>query len=52
VLAIEFGGLSIEEQIRRVRQADVLVGYHGAALTLALFMNRQSGLVEIDEMFR
>lgn len=26
--------------------------YHGAALTLALFMDQRSGLVEVDETFR
>jgi capsular polysaccharide biosynthesis protein len=52
VSAVEFGGLSIEEQVRRARQADVLVGYHGAALTLALFMHPQSALVEIESSFR
>ena len=52
VVAVEFGGLSMEEQIRRVRQADVLAGYHGAALTLALYMSEPSGLVEVEGSFR
>ena len=52
-MELDFGRLGgIEDQIREVRQADVLAGYHGAALTLALFMPWQSGLVEVQEEWR
>lgn len=44
--------MSVEEQIRRVRSADVLAGYHGAALTLACFMDWQGALVEVEEGWR
>lgn len=36
----------------QVRGADVLVGYHGAALTLSLFMREESALVEIQAEYR
>ena len=53
LVELDFGRLGgIEDQIREVRQADVLAGYHGAALTLALFMPWQSGLVEVQEEWR
>lgn len=50
--AVEFGDLSIEQQIRLMRQTDVLAGYHGAALTLSLFMPPESALVEVEEDYR
>ncbi|GAB4822466.1 hypothetical protein N2152v2_009512 [Parachlorella kessleri] len=52
VLPVDFGRLGMEEQIRVVRGADVLAGYHGAALTLSLFMPVQSALVEVQEAYR
>lgn len=51
-MAVDFGQMSVEEQIRRVRGADVLAGYHGAALTLACFMDWQGALVEVEEGWR
>lgn len=52
VVAVDFGTKSVEEQMRLVRGSDVLAGYHGAALTLACFMHRQSALVEVEEEWR
>lgn len=52
LVAVDFGKLPIEEQIRQVRSADVLAGYHGAALTLACFMDHRGALVEIEEEWR
>ena len=52
VEAVDFGRLGIEQQLRVVRSADVMVGYHGAALTLSLFMPPESALVEIEGSFR
>lgn len=45
------GSLGIEDQILLMRQTDVLAGYHGAALTLSLFMPPESALVEVEEEF-
>lgn len=52
MLAVDLGSMQIEAQLRLVRQADVFAGYHGAALTLALFMPEESALVEIMEYYR
>ncbi len=49
---MDFGKLPLEEQIRQVRSTDVLAGYHGAALTLACFMDYRGALVEIEEEWR
>ena len=50
--ALDFGQLPLEEQIRQARSADVLAGYHGAALTLACFMDPPAALVEVEEEWR
>ena len=42
-----FGNASLEEDMRAVRWADVLVGMHGAGLTNAYFMRQRSALVEV-----
>lgn len=48
VVNADFGRLGIEDQITLLRQADVLASYHGAGLTLSLFMRREAALVEIQ----
>lgn len=52
LVAVDLGALGIEEQLRLVRSADVLAGYHGAALTLSLFMPPESALLEVEEAYR
>ncbi|KAI7846156.1 hypothetical protein COHA_000326 [Chlorella ohadii] len=52
LVTMDFGKLPLEEQIRQVRSTDVLAGYHGAALTLACFMDYRGALVEIEEEWR
>jgi hypothetical protein len=42
-----FGNSTLAEDIRAAREADVLVGMHGAGLTHAHFMRKGSALVEI-----
>lgn len=41
-----FENLPFSEQLKVVRDSDVLCGVHGAALTHVLFMRRDTGLVE------
>jgi protein O-GlcNAc transferase len=44
---VDFAGLSLPAQIRLVRSTDLLVGVHGAGLTHALFLPKESTVVEI-----
>jgi protein O-GlcNAc transferase len=44
---VDFAGLSLPAQIRLVRSTDLLVGVHGAGLTHALFLPKESVVVEI-----
>lgn len=48
----DFARLGVEDQIQVVRGADVMVSYHGAGLTLSLFMRPEAALIEIEETFR
>ena len=45
--AHEFGAGSLASDVRAARDADVLVGTHGAGLANAFFMRRGSALVEV-----
>ncbi|PRW61307.1 EGF domain-specific O-linked N-acetylglucosamine transferase isoform A [Chlorella sorokiniana] len=49
VVALDFGKLPLEEQIRQVRSADLLAGYHGAALTLSTFMDYPAAMIEVEQ---
>ena len=42
------GKLNIKEQVRHFRNARVIVGVHGGALTNALFANNLKALIEIN----
>ncbi|KAJ4458388.1 putative protein O-GlcNAc transferase [Paratrimastix pyriformis] len=44
---VDFGRLTIREQIATAAGTDVLVGVHGAGLTHLLWMGPQGGLVEV-----
>jgi hypothetical protein len=48
VRAVDFGTLSIEEQIRLAHETDVLIGVHGAALTHLLWTPPHAHVIEID----
>ena len=43
--SVDFAAISVEEQLRLVRETDVLVGVHGAALTHIMFMRDGRGAV-------
>ena len=45
--AVDFGQHTFDEQLRIVRDTDVLVGVHGAGLSLQMFMPQRSSVVEI-----
>jgi capsular polysaccharide biosynthesis protein len=42
------GTMSFREQLRAVRRAKVLVGFHGAGLAHLLFLNDQASVVELS----
>ncbi|KAH9220726.1 DUF563 domain protein [Leptodontidium sp. 2 PMI_412] len=44
---IDFGSISFEQQLRTIRQTDILVGVHGAGLTHGMFLREGSVMVEI-----
>lgn len=44
---VDFAALSFAEQLRVVRETDVLVGVHGAGLTHGMFLRPGSAMVEI-----
>ncbi len=44
---IDFAAISFEEQLRIIRETDVLVGVHGAGLTHGMFLREGSVMVEI-----
>ena len=39
--------LSMKEQLHRVSKADLLIGMHGAGLTLSLFLRPHAALIEL-----
>jgi len=45
----DFANISYAEQLRLVRQSNVLLGVHGAGLTQAVYLPKNGGLVEIGE---
>lgn len=47
IKVVDFAALSFEEQLRVVRETDVLVGVHGAGLTHGMFLRPGSAMVEI-----
>ena len=47
VQSIDFASLSFAEQIKAVRDTDILVGVHGAGLTHAMFLPESAVVVEI-----
>ena len=48
VRLIEFGEIPLSEQIKIIRDTDVLAGVHGAGLTHAMFLPPESAVVEIE----
>ena len=44
---IDFQNLSFRDQIKLARETDILLGVHGYALTIALYMLPQSKVIEI-----
>ena len=49
---VNSGKLNIKEQVRHFRNARVIVGVHGGALTNALFANNLKALIEINTVMR
>lgn len=47
VSSVDFGLLSVSEQLELVQRTDILVGLHGAALTHIMFMSQGAAVVEI-----
>ena len=47
VKILDFAQLRFKEQLKEVREADVLVGIHGAGLSHVMFMDEGSTLVEL-----
>jgi protein O-GlcNAc transferase len=42
---VDFAAITFEEQLRIVRDTDVLVGVHGAGLTHTMFMREKAGVI-------
>ena len=47
VRVVDFARLTFAEQLREVREADLLVGIHGAGLSHVMFMSDGATLVEL-----
>lgn len=45
---VDFGDLSLREQVIMAQDTDIMVAHHGAAMTHILFMPEQSAVVEIQ----
>jgi glycoprotein 2-beta-D-xylosyltransferase len=48
---VRFEMMSHAEQVRTVREADILIGNHGAGLSNLMFMDRNSSVVEFTDNF-
>ncbi|GMI25344.1 hypothetical protein TeGR_g118, partial [Tetraparma gracilis] len=48
VKVVRFEQLSVGDQLKEVREADILVGIHGAGLSHVLFMSEGSTMVELQ----
>eukprot|EP00934_Nitzschia_sp_Nitz4_P003531 Nitzschia sp. Nitz4//scaffold25_size161228//105373//108953//NITZ4_002443-RA/size161228-snap-gene-0.30-mRNA-1//-1//CDS//3329544625//3521//frame0 len=48
VEVVRFETMSFEQQLRTIRQAQVLIGNHGAGLTHSLLMDRSASLIELN----
>lgn len=44
---VDFGNMTLKEQLQTARQTDVLVGAHGAGLTHSMFLERGAAVVEL-----
>jgi hypothetical protein len=47
VTVVDFGAISLREQLRIVQETDVYVGHHGAAMAHTVFLQPEAAVVEI-----
>lgn len=47
IKVVDFGSITVPEQLRLVQDTDILIGHHGAAMAHTIFMSPETTVVEI-----